>query len=395
MPTKRASAIITAVSMRNGAKAGVGAKTITPKPVTEVNADMTKAWPLGDGAEIRTGGAVVAVRWVVGIIAVVLSRHHHRTRSLGLLLLVALLISACGSSSDTASSDSPATIQEQERPFEFSVSQFTVVDPTRVTPATETTDELPERTIDFLLYLPDSDRPVPLVVFSHGMNGHPEKFEALHQAWAPAGYAVAAPTFPLTNDRVDNPLPNLADGLNQPADVVLVLDHLLDESSDADSDLAGRFDPDRLAAAGLSLGGATTYEVAVNDVARDDRFRAAMVMSGFRFTNEDDGGFVASDGIPVYVLHGDADPLIPVSVAKDVYEDLAAPRFFLTLEGGGHAGPFEDEGGFEPKIPGMDAVVFDSTIAFWDRYLLGATDTADDIIDATSADGIGVLVYDE
>jgi predicted dienelactone hydrolase len=140
-----------------------------------------------------------------------------------------------------------------------------VVDPSRVTPATEADEELPERTIEVWLYLPDTDAPAPLVVFSHGLGGHPDKFETLHEKWAEAGCAVAAPAFPLTNDKVTNAWGNSGDGLNQPGDVSFVLDHLLRESGDPASELAGRFDPERVGAAGLSLGGATTYEVALND----------------------------------------------------------------------------------------------------------------------------------
>jgi dienelactone hydrolase len=301
---------------------------------------------------------------------------------------------ASGALPDARETHAPIDHREA-RPYTFTVTRLTVVDPTRVTPATESTDERAERTIEVWLYLPDADAAVPLVVFSHGLAGHPDKFETLHEMWAEAGYAVAAPTFPLTNDHVDNPIAGIADGVNQPADVTVVLDHLLREANDANSDLAGRFDTGRLAAAGLSLGGATTYEIAVNETTRDDRFRAAMVMAGLWLPGDGDDLFVAVGGLPVYLLHGDSDPLIALSVAESAYDALASPRFFLTLTGGGHAGPFEDQGGFEPKIPGMDQVIFDSTIAFWDRYLLGTSDTADEFVATTAVDGLSILTYEE
>ena len=229
------------------------------------------------------------------------------------------------------------------RPFSFTESTFTVVDSSLITPATGSTNELPERTIEVWLYMPDGDKPVPLVVFAHGLAGHPDKFEVLHRRWAEAGYGV---------------------------------------------------DPDRVGTAGLSLGGATTYEVGVNDLARDDRFRATIVMAGVRFTNTSAGTFVAPSDIPVYLMHGDADPLLPLSIPESAYQELEAPRFFVTLLGGGHAGPFEDEGGFEEKVPGMDEVVHTSTIAFWDAYLLGEPVAVDELIASAAADGISILVYD-
>jgi predicted dienelactone hydrolase len=269
-----------------------------------------------------------------------------------------------------------------------------VVDSSRVTPATDTDAESPERTIEVWLYLPDTDGPAPLVVFSHGIAGHPDKFETLHEKWAEAGYAVAAPAFLLTNDKVTTAWGNGGDGLNQPADVSFVLDRLLDESADSDFELAARFDRERVGAAGLSLGGATTYEVAVNDLARDHRFKAAIVMAGARFTSVGAGTFVAAK-LPVYVLHGESDPLIPLSIPQSAYDSLSSPRYFSTLVGGGHAGPFEDEGGFEPKVPGMDQVVFDSTIAFWDRHLLDITDASDDLVASAGVDSLNIFVYDE
>lgn len=43
--------------------------------------------------------------------------------------------------------------------------------------------------------------PFPLVVFAHGFNITPAPYARLLQAWARAGYVVAAPIFPLTNSR--------------------------------------------------------------------------------------------------------------------------------------------------------------------------------------------------
>jgi len=277
---------------------------------------------------------------------------------------------------------------ESARPYTVTTSTFTVVDTSRTTPATDTSEELPARTINVVLHLPDSNSPVPLVVFSHGLGGHPDLFGDLFRAWTESGYAVAAPVFPLTNrDGADF---SIADGVNQPADVSFVIDQIFDESSEIGRQMAGRLDPQRIGAAGLSFGGATTYEVALNDRVRDERIRAAVIMAGVRFTNSDDGSFVAAD-VPVYLLHGEADPVVPVEISEEAFHGFRDAALFATLLGGGHSAPFEDEAAGHTKIAGMDAVITESTTAFWDRFLLDDPSAADRITASADVDGLSEL----
>ncbi|MGI9602638.1 MAG: alpha/beta hydrolase family protein [Acidimicrobiales bacterium] len=281
------------------------------------------------------------------------------------------------------------------RPYTFTTTQLTFVDDSRSTPESPGGPEIDTRTLDTWLYLPDTDEPAPLVIFSHGMAGHPNKFEDLHTAWAEAGYAVAAPAFPLSNDTAQGSFGNVHDVPNQDDDVSFLLDQLLAQNDDASSELAGRFDADRVATGGLSAGGATTYEAAVNDLDRDPRFRAAIVMAGARFTSPDNGTFEAPTDQPVYLLHGDADPLVPYAGAQETYALLGAPKFFTTLLGGGHAGPFEDtDDGFEPKAPGTDELVHPATIAFLDHYVLGLPEAVDELLVAAEQPDLANFVYE-
>jgi predicted dienelactone hydrolase len=173
--------------------------------------------------------------------------------------------------------------------------------------------------------------------------------------------------------------------------VSFVLDELLARSADESSELAGRFDPDRIAASGLSAGGFTTYAVAVEDQARDARFRAAIVMAGAL----DASTFVAASDVPVLVMQGDADPLISVDAAEAAYGTLHAPRYLVVLLGGGHAGPFEDgEEGFEPKVDGHDELIAASTIAFWDRYLFDVDEAGEELLTAIDQAGLTTFEVD-
>jgi len=283
------------------------------------------------------------------------------------------------------------------RPFGVTTSQLTFVDATRETPASDFTASVADRTIGVWLTLPDGAEAAPLIVFSHGMAGHPRKFEDLHTRWAEAGYAVAAPVFPLSNDGVEGSFFNSHDVPNQPGDVTFVLDQLLEMSADESNDLFGLFDPERIAASGLSAGGFTTYDAAVSAESRDARFLAAVVMSarataGLRGDDSSESG--AAD-LPVMVLHGDADPLIPVASAEEAFGLLRAPRVLIVLLGGGHAGPFEDaDDGFEPQVEGHADLVFDATVAFWDRYLLDLDEAEAEMVAAASRDGLSTVEID-
>ena len=66
-------------------------------------------------------------------------------------------------------------------------------------------------------------------MLAHGAAGAPEKFTELAAAWADAGYVVAAPRFPLTNEGV--PTPVIADLAEQARDVRFVIDGVLAASA--------------------------------------------------------------------------------------------------------------------------------------------------------------------
>lgn len=267
-------------------------------------------------------------------------------------------------------------------PVESRVERW--VDDTRPTRTPDGTvlDEV--RVLETSIWAPEAEGEFPLIVFSHGFMGHPEKFSGLLRSWAAAGYVVAAPTFPITNDRYPAPAPgNWAGIVDQPADVSFTIDQVLAANDDTEWALAGRVDPDRIGVGGLSLGGGTTYGVAFGDCCRDDRVDAVEILSGMLFPLG--GEFELGSGLPLLIVHGTADLALPYDAAVTTYGEAAAPKFFVTFEGGTHAPPFEDDD--SPH----DAVAEAVTIAFWDTYLRTAGGSPDEgalerLVEAASAD---------
>jgi len=218
-------------------------------------------------------------------------------------------------------------------------------------------DEPRSRTLVTHLHLPETDEPAPLVVFAHGLSGHPKRFTRLLSAWADAGYVVAAPVFPYTSDEAPGGVV-FDDVIQQPADVTFVLDLLIDDP---------RVDRERVAIAGFSLGALTVYGAAFDRVRRDHRFRAAIAMSGRLYPF---GGGYELAGVPLLAVHGVHDEIVRYEDGVAAYEQAAPPKAMVTLHVNGHHEPFEDYGTAAGPI--VDA----ATTAFLDLVLLGRDDAS-------------------
>jgi predicted dienelactone hydrolase len=272
----------------------------------------------------------------------------------------------------------PATSFAGSGSDEVTVLRETFVDESRPSPASNLAPEAPTRTLETRIALPPGKGRHPLVLLAHGANGNPDKFSQLIDTWARAGYVVAAPRFPRSSDAGGNFIP---DYVEQPADLSFVLDRVLELNRTKGSKLRGRIDPKHIGLAGLSLGGFTTYGTVWNSCCRDDRIDAAILMSAV-FGPFPEGEYDFRS-VPVLLLHGDADGLYPHSV--EAYPQLAGPKWFVTLQGGTHAFPFED-------VPeASDEVVREVTTAFWDRWLKGERRAERAISEAVEASGLATL----
>src|SRR5439155_25702229 len=146
---------------------------------------------------------------------------------LGCALLLGVTLAGCGDN-DAFSNRSASTQPLATR------TERVWVDSSRATPRTSKYAGAPDRTLRVLIWQPNRPGPSPLLVMAHGFGGLPEKFDAFARTVAGAGYVVAAPAFPLTNENAPGGHDvGLRDQVNQPADVSFVISGLIDAAATA------------------------------------------------------------------------------------------------------------------------------------------------------------------
>jgi fermentation-respiration switch protein FrsA (DUF1100 family) len=205
--------------------------------------------------------------------------------------------------------------------------------------------------------------PFPLIVFGHGFAVTPHPYAALLQAWARAGYVVAAPIFPLENAHAPGG-PDESDLVNQPDDMSVVISRMLAASRSRRGFFSGVIDRRAIAVSGQSDGGETALAVAYDRHFIDRRIRAAAILSGAKIPGV--GGFdFPAPSPPLLATQGTADTINPPSFTFAFFDAAPPPKYLLTLLGAPHLGPYTDE---KPQLRIVERV----TSAFFDRYLKGA-----------------------
>ena len=259
-----------------------------------------------------------------------------RTRP-GLLVVFAVVLAACGGGGD----------RPQSSPAGFDVRTETFLDTSR--------GEAP-RTLQTAVYTPRGEvAGRPLIVFAHGSGGNPDFYRVLLEAWAAAGYVVAAPRLPSARP-------------NQPGDVSFVISEMLRLH-------AGLVDAGRIGVAGHSAGGVTALGVGFNTCCLDRRVRAAAVLAADAppFPG---GTYFTGIHTPLLVVHGRADPTVPFAEGQRIFTEALPPKLMLSVPASSvpsadHARPFV---GTENRPLADTRVVMATTIGFFDRYLVDDRD---------------------
>jgi predicted dienelactone hydrolase len=218
------------------------------------------------------------------------------------------------------------------------------------------------RTIVTYVRFPTVGRPpYPLIVFGHGFAVTPGLYAPLLDAWARAGFLVAAPLFPVENAHAPGG-PDERDLVNQPGDVSFVITQLLAASTRPSSALYRTVDAHRIAVAGQSDGGETALAVAYERSYLDSRIRACVVLSGAWLPGEP--LLFARGSPPLLAVQGTADRINPPALTQQFFGRADRPKFLLWLVGAGHLPPYS---GDTSQLAVVDRV----TIAFLDAYLRG------------------------
>lgn len=220
---------------------------------------------------------------------------------------------------------------------------------------------VPRPVTTFMRYPRSGPGPWPLIVFGHGFASTPRVYRRLLDAWAAAGYVVAAPLFPLANGRAPGG-PDRDDLPNQPRDMRFVITQLLAANASARSLLHGLIDPSRIAIAGQSDGAMTAFATAYEAGFRDPRVDAAVILSGAELG---EAPTRLPHSPPLLVVQGTADVVNDPANAVALYRAVAPPRFLLWLRHAGHLPPYTT------PSRGL-ATVEHATIAFLGHYLGGA-----------------------
>jgi dienelactone hydrolase len=195
------------------------------------------------------------------------------------------------------------------------------------------------RTIETHVFYPDigsqAGSPFPIVVFSHGLTSHPDRYLVLLRHWVHAGFVVVAPVYPFTNR--DAPDLMARDVVNQPADASFVLTQVLALGQRDGDTFHGLLDPNHIAAAGHSAGAITSIGL-LKSCCRDTRIDGAIALAGneLGFRGEDWAG----PPVPVLFLHGTDDHTVPLPLGLEVYDSLPWPKAFVELLGADHASPY-------------------------------------------------------
>jgi predicted dienelactone hydrolase len=219
--------------------------------------------------------------------------------------------------------------------------------------------------------------PLPLIVFAHGFQVGVTPYQRICALWASAGYIVAAPEFPLTDQAIAGAHLDENDKGNQPADVSFVITSMLALSAGpALSALHGRVLPAEIAVAGHSDGADTALATGYLSAERDLRLRAVMAEGADALPTAPTAAPRHSD-IPLLLIHGTADSIVPFASSESVAAQLNTPGWFLQLIGADHLQPIAGPSRWTP-------ILDEATTDFFNIELKGAAPST--LVSAVASD---------
>jgi len=244
----------------------------------------------------------------------------------------------------------------------------------------------------------------PVILFSHGFTGCGTQSVFLTEALAQAGYLVLAPDHhdaacgpghegklfeKLSTMRSEEPFTN-PDAWSEEtyrdrgADLEAILDTILTDKVFQDIPIDSR----RIGLAGHSLGGYTVLALAGAWPSwKDRRVKAVLAVSPYcaPFILKGDLGHL---DVPIMYQGGTLDIGISPYVRRPggAYDLTSAPKYFLDLAGASHLAWTNLDKSYQP-------IINDYAVAFFDRYLKGATDPLNHLLDRPRPKDISDFKY--
>lgn len=255
----------------------------------------------------------------------------------------------------------------------------------------ELKDTTRDRVIPLRVYLPADKKPMPVVLFSHGLGGSRDNNPYLGEHWAKRGYVVVFIQHPGSDESVWKDVPALErmtalreaasaeNYLLRSKDVPAVLDALAKWNGGKGHPLQGRMDLEKIGMSGHSFGAQTTQVMAGQSAGklsfRDSRIDAAVMMSPSPPPRGDVAAAFAPVKIPCLLMTGTLDDSpIGKSTPADrlnVFPHLKeAPAWQVVFDKATHM-DFGDRDlrGRTPKDPRYHRAILALTTAFWDAEL--------------------------
>lgn len=237
-------------------------------------------------------------------------------------------------------------------PFHVTRTTLALVEPA----SASTAPEDGPRQLPTVVRFPDvaaSDHagPFPVIVFSQGFAESADAYGGLLDAWAAAGFVVAAPTYPRTDPDAPGG-PDESDIVNHPADLRYVIDTLTSAATSRSSRLHGLINRREVAVVGQSDGGDVSLAVADNSCCRDAAVRAAVILSGAELGSFG-GRYFGAGAMPLLVVQGTADTINAPACSALIYDQAREPKFYLDLIGAQHLPPYLDPGPVRHEIAGV------------------------------------------
>jgi predicted dienelactone hydrolase len=222
------------------------------------------------------------------------------------------------------------------------------------------------------------DGPFPVLLYSHGAGGHPSFYINTMAHSASWGYVVAAP---------DHPSRNLAAGVGavpdeltstDTEDLVATVEALNAANADSSDLLYEAVDTAQLAAAGHSAGGGASARLALEGEVAGSRLATIIgqapsppvslsaVIGDADATEEERNATLAAalgeltpPDLPVLLVAGERDAVIPLGRIQATYDWLGTPKQLVVLANAGHnpvldvCAPIREQGGLVALAGGL------------------------------------------